>query len=196
MKTMKISVLAMAALVFGLMSCEKEKTNEQVPAMAKTDSMRVSMNMIGGSYTLYSFAEGKVIPNSDSATTKWDFGARRVNIIVNSMASGPGNTGVITASGSFDTYKTAPQNGYVQDSTATKKAIDADVITGWYNYDRATHDFSPKAGKFFVFKTTDNKYVKMEILSARYEPFSGPMPEYVWYKFRYVYQADGSTTLE
>lgn len=196
MKTMKISVVAIAALVFGLTSCEKDKTDELVPAVSKTDSIRVSMNMRGGPYTLYSFAEGKVVPNSDSATTKWDFGARFVNIIVNSMASGPGSTGVITEKGSFDAYSTAPESGYVKDSTDSKKAIDAGLNTGWYNYDGATHDFDPKAGVFFVFKTNDNKYVKMEVLSARYEPFQGQMPEYVWYKFRYVYQPDGSRSFE
>lgn len=186
----KLNALFIIGSVLGFMSCTKDETKEEViPAITKTDSVRAATR---GSFVFYSFKEGKVVANSDSATTKWDFGIRLATIIVNSQASGPGNTGVITQSGVFDTYNIAADNGYAYDTTASQLAINSGLATGWYNYDQATHGFTPKAGLFFVFKTTEGNYVKMEMLSARYEAFVGPMPQYIWHKFRYVYQPDGS----
>ena len=34
--------------------------------------------------------------------------------------------------------------------------------------------------------------LKVEMLSARYEDFTGPMPLFIWHKFRYVYQPNGT----
>ena len=131
---------------------------------------------------------------SDSASTNWDFGVRLVSIIVNSKASGPGNGGVITQNGIFDSFTTAPADGYGYDTTSTSLAIDNSFSTGWYNYDNATHVLSPKAGKFFVIKTADGHYAKMEILAVDYANFNppSPTPDSLVYKFRYTYQADGS----
>ncbi|MBS1748590.1 MAG: HmuY family protein [Bacteroidetes bacterium] len=191
MTMFKLSALSFVALVMGFVSCKKEDQKEEVtPAVTKTDSVRASTT---GNFAFYSFKDGKAIEVSDSATTKWDFGIRFVSIIVNSHASGPGNVGVVTEKGIFDTYTVAPESGYAYDTTSSKLAINSEVTGGWYNYSGPpTHSFSPKAGMFFVFKTTDNNYVKVEMLSARYEDFVGPMPTHIWHKFRYVYQPDGS----
>lgn len=194
MTMFKLSALSLVVLVMGFVSCKKEDQKEEVvPAVTKTDSVRASTS---GNYTFYSFKDGKVVGVADSATTKWDFGIRLATIIVNSHASGPGNVGVITESGIFDTYTTAPESGYAYDTTGSKLAINSGLTTGWYSYDHNTHSFSPKAGLFFVFKTTDNKYVKVEMLAARYEEFVGMMPLYIWHKFRYVYQPNGTRTFE
>ena len=53
--------------------------------------------------------------------------------------------------------------------------------------------FTPKAGKIFFFRTAENKYVKMELLAVDYEPFVGPTPVRLVYRFRYTYQSSGST---
>ena len=194
MKTIKLSLLACTALIIGFVSCKKDDVKQpEETKIIKTDSIRVNMSMRSGPYTFFSLKNNQVVANSDSNSTKWDFGMRFVNIIVNSHASGPGSAGVITQKGIYDTYMQAPENGYAYDTTANRLAINAGTTTGWYNYNEVTHGFDPKAGMFFVFKTSDNKYAKLEMLSARYEPFTGPFPEYVWYKFRYTYQADGST---
>jgi hypothetical protein len=193
MKTMKISLMACIALVLGFASCKKDDNKIKETKIIKTDSIRVNMNMRSGPYTFFSLKDNQVIANSDSNSTKWDFGMRFVNIIVNSHASGPGTAGVITQTGIYDNYLQAPETGYAYDTTSLNTAINASTTLGWYDYNPVTHGFDPKAGMFFVFKTSDNKYAKLEMLSARYEPFTGPFPEYVWYKFRYTYQADGST---
>lgn len=194
MKTMKLSLMACIALVLGFASCKKDEVKPpEETIIIKTDSIRVNMNMRAGPHTFFSLKDGQIVANSDSNSTKWDFGMRFVNIIINSHASGPGTAGVITQKGIYDNFMNAPETGYAYDTTANKTAIDAGTKTGWYNYDEATHNFDPKAGMFFVFKTSDNKYAKLEMLTARYEPFTGLFPEYVWYKFRYIYQTDGTT---
>jgi hypothetical protein len=194
-KTVKLSVLALVALTTGVISCSKKNNPTPAPnsSVSVTDSIQVPFSSTAP-YTLYSFKDSSVVPNSDSATTKWDFGIRFVNIIVNSHTSGPGNAAVITQPGVYETVTSAPESGYAYDTTSTKTAIDAGYTTGWYNYDPTdpTHTFHPKAGQFFVFKTADGHYVKMEILSVSYLPFSGPVPVTLIYKFRYTYQADGS----
>jgi hypothetical protein len=198
MKTIKLSVIAITALSIGFISCTKDDTPDPTPAPAVTvtDSIKLPFNT--SHYTFYSFKDSSEVPLSDSATNKWDFGIRFVNIIANSQASGPGNAGVITETGIFDNFTTAPESGYAYDTTTTNLAIDAGFTTGWYNYDDATHAFSPKAGMFFVFRTADNHYVKMEITSVTYAGYTppNPTPEYLIYKFRYSYQADGSRNLK
>lgn len=194
MKTMKLSALAMAVLVTGMMSCKKDDkpAPQPTPSITITDSMKMAYST--DHYALYSFKDSSRVDLSDSASTNWDFGARFVSIIVNSHASGPGNGGVITQDGIFDSYTTAPADGYGYDTTSTNLAVDNGLTTGWYNYDNATHVLSPKAGKFFVIKTADGHYVKMEILAVDYANFNppSPTPDSLVYKFRYTYQPDGS----
>ena len=195
MKTMKLSLMACIALIVGFASCKKDDKKEpEETKIVKTDSIRVTTNSRTGSYTLFSLKDGKVVPISDSASSKWDFGIRFFTIIVNSGVSGPGSVGVITEKGKvYDNYKVAPSTGYAHDTTANQLAINSSVQNGWFDYNGATHAFTPKAGMFFVIKTSDNKYAKVELLSATYEPFEGPMPSWINYKFRYTYQADGTT---
>lgn len=196
MKARNISLMAIAALIFGLASCKKEKPETPDDTkVIKTETIRVSTDSRTGNYTLFSLREGKVIPTTDSATARWDFGIRFFTIIVNSHASGPGNAGVITQKGIYDQYNQAPTTGYAYDTTVNKLAINSTVQNGWFDYNPATHAFTPKAGMFFVFKTSDGNYAKVELLKAEYEPFEGPMPLWLNYTFRYTYQANGSTEL-
>ena len=198
MKNMKISLLAVAVAVTGLMSCGKE----EVPALPPTPSASivdsVEIPFSSNHYTFYSLKDSAVVALSDSATTKWDFGLRFVDIIVNSQSSGPGNAGVITETGLYDNFTTAPATGYAYDTTAAQPAINVGLTTGWYNYDQNTHAFSPKAGQFFVIRTADNHYAKMEILSVTYSGYVSATapPTTLIYKFRYNYQEDGTGNLQ
>jgi hypothetical protein len=162
------------------------------PAINVVDSIEIPFT--SDSYTLYSFKDSTVIANTDSATSKWDFGIRFVNIITNSHASGPGNGGSITQQGVYANYTMAPASGYAYDTTKSTLGIDAGLTSGWYTYNPTTHAFSPKAGQFFVFRTADGHYVKMEIISVNYAGYNppNPTPTTLIYKFRYSYQDDGS----
>ena len=198
MKNMKISLLAVAVAVTGLMSCGKEEVPAPppTPSVSIVDSVEIPFS--SNHYTFYSLKDSAVVALSDSATTKWDFGLRFVDIIVNSQSSGPGNAGVITETGLYDNFTTAPATGYAYDTTAAQPAINVGLTTGWYNYDQNTHAFSPKAGQFFVIRTADNHYAKMEILSVTYSGYVSATapPTTLIYKFRYNYQADGTGNLQ
>lgn len=197
MKNLKLTILACATIVTGLISCGKEEVPAPppppTPSISVTDSIEIPFST--NHYAFYSLKDSSVVDISDSATTQWDFAIRFVNIIVNSHASGPGNGGVITQAGLYDTCSVAPVNGYAYDTTSTNLAIDAGFTTGWYNYDPTTHAFSPKAGEYFLIKTADGHYAKLEILSVTYAGYTppNPTPTTLIYKFRYNYQANGQT---
>ena len=192
MKKMKLSMMAIA-FIGTLVSCGKKDntTPTPPPSVAVTDSIEIPFST--NNYALYSFKNKMRVPNSDSATTKWDIGIRFVSIILNSHASGVGNAGVISINGIYDSYLTAPETGYAYDTTAATPAINASFTNGWYNYNNVTHAFSPKAGLFFVIRTADNHYVKMEITAVNYAGYTppNPTPTTLIYKFRYSYQENG-----
>ncbi|MEO9210527.1 MAG: HmuY family protein [Ginsengibacter sp.] len=199
MKTLKLSLLASALLIFGISSCKKDTpATPPTPAVYSTADLSVPFNP-SSSFVFFSFKNGAVVASTDSATTKWDIGVRYVDIILNSHSSGPGNAGVITqmvnisTNTTFDSLKEAPTTGYAYDTTSTSRAINTDLNAGWYNYDRNTHAFSSKADRFFIIRTADNHYVKMEILSVGYAPFTGPTPVTLDYKIRYAYQPNNAT---
>lgn len=182
-------------LLFGsvaiiLMSCKKDSGVVQQPATESTTSFKVNFPLT--TYTLFSFKNNAVVANTDSISTKWDFALRRTTFLVNSNASGPGTAGVIMQDGIFDNVNTAPVSGYAYDTAFNKFAIKDGL---WYDYNTTTRAFVPKAGKVFIFRTADNRYAKMEILEATYDPFVGMTPDKINYKIRFVYQADGSTSL-
>lgn len=195
MKTLKLSVLASAILVTGLISCGKEEVPPPPPnpTVVITDSIQVPFSPTAP-YTFFSFKNGTIVANSDSASTNWDFGLRYVTFIFNSHASGPGLAGVIVKQGIFDTLTTAPLTGYAYDTTSTNLAIPFDLNNSWFLYDDNTHAFSPKAGEYFVIKTADAHYAKLELLSVGYLPFTGQVPVTLIYKFQYSYQSEDGAT--
>lgn len=146
--------------------------------------------VVGGTnkFTFFRFSDSTIVPNSDSASNKWDIGFRGTTIILNSNISGPGNaTGQVVKS-TLDALTTAPEGNYLSDSTS------GNVFADWYDYNMQEHVITPKPGYILVIHTNDGKYVKMEILSyykgAPATPTSDDVQRH--YTFRYVYQEDGS----
>ncbi len=184
----KIKLAITAAFLISLAACNKKDVQTPVTPIQKTDSLKVSFSS-AAPYTFFSFKNDAVVANSDSASTKWDFGLRFTTFIVNSFASGPGNAGAILQNTTYDNAAAAPETGYAYDTASSIKAI---KDGSWYNYNPVTHSFSPKAGQVFFFRTADNKYVKMELLAVDYEPFAGPVPVTLIYRFRYTYKPDGT----
>jgi hypothetical protein len=151
-------------------------------------------------YTLFSFATGDVVANSDSATSKWDIGFNGTIIIVNSGTSGPGTAGAIVQTGVFDEIVVAPDAGYKVDDKngSPTHAIPTGSDNGWYHYNAAEFTITPIAGRVLIIKTAEGKYAKMEILN--YYKDAPATPNYMtdadrYYTFRYVYQADGSKNI-
>lgn len=188
---MKKSVLASAILgsvsLFIISSCKKNST-PQVTIIEKTDSIKVNFSS-SGAFTFFSFKNDAIVANTDSATTKWDFGLRFTTFILNSHTYGPGNAGAILQNNIYSTVTAAPDTGYAYDTTSSQKAI---KDGSWYNYNPTTRSFTPKAGQTFIFRTADNYYVKMELLAVDYEPFTGQVPVKLIYRFRYTYQSGSS----
>lgn len=203
MKSVIPVIIFVGSVGFSMISCNKDTVDTKV-AVQTLDS--IAMPFMGEHYTFYSLRDGKEIPLSDSATTKWDIGIRFTNIILNSHASGPGQGGVIVKTGSYDDYLEAPQTGYAYDTIPTVPgdaplyAIDGNPrsANAWYIYQPTDHKIISKAGWFFVVKTADGKYAKLEISEATYAGWDGNpthLPDTLIYKFRYVYQPNGSTDL-
>lgn len=98
----------------------------------------------------------------------------------------------------FSEVTEAPTAGYVQESASA--AIPTGSNNGWYNYaGPPNHTITPLAGKVFVIKTGAGKYAKMEFISyykgAPATP-NGLLDISKYYTIRFVYQADGSTSLK
>jgi hypothetical protein len=187
--TFIISALAVTVL---MVSCSKDKTTPSQP-ITKTQNITVNFASTA-SFTLFSFKDTAVVANSDSATAKWDFALRLTTFLVNSFSGGPGNAGVIVQDGVYDNITTAPTTGYAYDTTTSQRAI---KDGSWYDYNIMTHVFVPKAGKVFIFRTADGAhYAKMELLSADYVPFTGPVPLQIIYKMQFTYQPDGTKNFQ
>lgn len=190
---------AAAVICFaGLTACGKDDDTTP-PATEVTQKEILASGSSMGSFTLLSLETGTIVPNTDSATAKWDLGIRLATIIINSNASGPGAAGVQVKDGTFESFTAAPETGYAYDTTAAKLALKGPE---WYNYDPVNRTFSPKAGKTFLFKTAAGKYAKLEMLSADPTDDNGnavvppTRPTKIKYKMRIGYQRDGSRNLQ
>jgi hypothetical protein len=186
-KTILAGIVLSATFFISLSSCTKDPV-VLATIVEKTDSVKVNFST-ASPYTFFSFKNGAVVANTDSASTKWDFGLRFTTFILNSYTYGPGNAGAILQNNIYSSVTSAPDAGYAYDTTSTQKAI---KDGSWYNYNPTTRTFSPKAGQTFIFRTADNNYVKMELLAVDYEPFAGQIPTRLIYRFRYTYQSNGT----
>lgn len=190
--------LSVLAMILISTSCTKEETATPVSG-DKTIEFLVNGNPTGGNYTFFSFADGKSVPASDSNSLKWDFAMRFETFIINSKASGPGNAYAQVLNTPYAEVLTGALPGYKYDTTATQKAIKG---FEWYNYNPTTRQFSPIAGKTFVFVTATSKYAKMEVLKADPADDNGnpvvppTRPTKIKYTLRYFYQKNGTAVLQ
>jgi hypothetical protein len=187
-KTVLASAVLFSAVFITLNSCTKDDVPQPVTVTQKTDSIKVNFSS-ASAFAFFSFKNGTVVANTDSASTKWDIGLRFTTFILNSKTYGPGNAAAILQNSIYSAVTFAPETGYAYDTTASQLAI---KDGSWYNYNPTTRTFSPKAGQTFIFRTADNNYVKMELLAVDYEPFVGTTPKILIYRLRYTYQANGT----
>ncbi|MFB6454621.1 HmuY family protein [Chitinophaga sp. Hz27] len=192
--TSQQKILGLGALALGLLftACSKDdkKDNSPAPVLTTTTVANLQADTANtGNYTLFSFADNKIIPNSDSATAKWDIGFKTTTIIVNGGVSGPGKAEAQIVTGVFNDLSAAPTTGYSTDSIGAKYALKT-----WYSYNATTHIITPVPGKVLVIKTPAGKYAKVEIQSYYKDAPASPDLNSVsrLYKFRYVFQANGS----
>ena len=154
-----------------------------------------------GKFTFFNIATASIVPNADSATTKWDLGFRGTTIITNSGKSGIGKGGAFIYNGLFESLKTISADSVFRvDNQPTAYAIPTGSKKGWYSYDGPTNLVTPLAGKILVIRTADGKFAKLEILNYYKKGVtplsSAPDTEKTnnqrYYNYRLVYQADGT----
>ena len=158
-------------------------------------------NPASGEFTKFDFETGM----TTESNTEWDIALRGTTIAVNGgvqtgTTDEPERTsdcGVIIENGTFSDITEVPENeSLVQDST-DGFAIPTGSGNGWYNYDFATNVVNPIPGKVFIFKTTDDHYAKVEILSYYQDAPSDIDPfedEARYYTFRYTYNPNEGQT--
>lgn len=153
-----------------------------------------------GTFTLYSLATHRIVPNSKINTTQWDIAFLGTTIIFNGGTSGPGNGGVVLQLTSYNDITEAPTSGYAQDNSnaVSKYALKTGSGNGWYTYNDVTHIIYPIPGRTLIIRCANGKYAKLAISSYYKNSPSNPTEndKSRFYTFRYAYQGDGSTALK
>jgi hypothetical protein len=213
---MKKTVQSIALLVIILTSviaCTKSDSPTVLPITAITVRDIPADTVVGlsaqgapitkGVYTFYSLEKNVIVPNTDSASTKWDIAFMATRIIINGGTSGAGQGGAFVYTGLFDDLKTIPTDSvFKTDNAPTSYAITAGSGKGWYTYDGLNNLITPLAGRVLVIRTASGKYAKMEITS--YYKGGATLPAAAsdiekltkqrYYSFRFAYQPNGTKT--
>lgn len=200
----QINLILFIAVSLFFSSCDDDDVKKKAQELETTNVADLNAESTKN-FTFFSFDDGAVVLNTDSATSKWDIGFRGTTIILNGGTSGPGSASGQIVTNIFDDITEAPVDGYAIDGAT--KAIPG---SGWYTYTGEAptgpkHAILPIAGKVIIIKTATGKYVKLEILSyykgnpntttAEFADLvTRPVSRY--YTFRYIYQPDGSNNFE
>jgi hypothetical protein len=124
----------------------------------------------------------EVMPEVPEQSPLWDLGFQRSNVKVNGGASGTGSVMVSVASGSFESVKAPPSEGYLADAADENMDGSPDYVfsagDGWYSYDPASHRLSARETVFVV--KTEDSYFKLQF-SSYYDAAGTPgMPQFRW----------------
>ncbi len=207
-KLINLSFILLAFVGLSTMiSCDDKKEKDPL----KVESAEINVE----DYTLwyyFSFETGDVVGTgaadpsaADDATWKarkdWDLAFHRQDVRTNSGTSGDGQGGAQKASSSsLSAIKEAPVSGFAVDDSVSilpkfvmppkyVKSAGNTLMSKW-----ATHDHTEGwsiVDQAFVVKTADGKYAKVKLAN-----FLNEDNESGHITMEYVYQPDGSTTLE
>ena len=219
MKKTLTPIAIVILFTIGLLSCSKSSNSSEIiiyPLSATVNDLMAD-TILGydqgrpygaGKFTFYSLENNAPVPNSDSATNKWDIAFRSTTILTNAGTSGPGLGGAFIYNGLFNDLITIPTDStFATDNAPANNpspsyAIKTGSGKGWYTYDGQTNIITPLAGRVLVIKTATGKYAKVEIISyykggvtlgstASDEEKSSKQR---YYTFRYVFQPNGTKT--
>lgn len=194
-----------------LFSCSKSTTSVVAPLAATTVRDLPADTIIGitpqgqpfgtGKYTFFSLERNTIVPNSDSASSKWDLAFNGTKILTNSGNSGPGLGGAFIQIGLFDELKTISSDSvFKTDNGPSSYAVTFGSGRGWYTYDPIRNLVTPLAGRVLVIRTASGKYAKVEIIAyykggatlAATAPDAEKISKQRYYTFRFMYQPNGS----
>ena len=188
--------MMVVAAILVLYSCDKENNDPIVSEVTTTvDATSYS------DWVYYSFSEDTIVDVVDPKTsTNWDIGLMRNHLKTNSGSSGNGDGGAYDAGVvDFDLLLVAPETGYVVDdsvaafSMATMEYTNiaaSSVLETWGSFTEDTPPLFEFTNNVFVIKTPLGNYAKVIFLNYYGTEGSG------YITFKYLYQSDGSTTLE
>ncbi|WP_299679846.1 HmuY family protein [uncultured Dokdonia sp.] len=157
---------------------------------------------ISGDFTKFDLDTGQIT----TSDTDWDIAFRATTIIVNGGVSQgttdeperTGNAGAYIATGTMSDITSVDTNLFVQDA-ADIPAIPSGSDNGWYNYSGPPlFLITPLPGKILVFRTTEGRYAKVEILSYYEGAPSNPdttVDASRYFTFNYVYQPNNNVTV-
>ncbi len=142
------------------------------------------------SFTYFDLTTGTVV--EDESSSQWDIGLQSTTIIANSENGG----GVQELNIDFSALTEAPIEGYTETNTT------------WYTYTAGNvppNAILPNEGITLVFKTPDDEYAKVRILSYYLGNPDVTSPDFInigtrsasrYYTFEYAVQTDGSRFFE
>ncbi len=205
--TNRLQNITLAIILIIFYSCSKDDNNlsDKVASITgKIENFAAPQTggqgqPIGGEFSKFSFKTGKKTTDDN-----WDIAFRGTTIAVNGgektgTADEPdrtGNAGASIFSGTLAGLKNIDGLVFNQDS-GTSFAIPTGSDNGWDNYNFQTNLISSIPGKILVFRTHDNKYAKVEILSYYLNQDNSNPSNGRYYTFNYVYNPnDGETSFE
>ena len=213
MKKNAQSIALLVLLITSIIACSKSTTTTVMPVTAVTVKDIPADTVVGlsaqgipitnGKYTFYSLEKNAIVPNTDSATTKWDIAFLATRIITNGGTSGSGLGGAYIQTGLFDDLKTISADSvFKTDNAPTSYAITSGSGKGWYTYDGLNNLITPLAGRVLVIRTASGKYAKMEITSYYKGGVTLPasasdadkLNKQRYYTFRFAFQPNGTKT--
>ena len=207
-KSTLTTFLVMISMGLFMTSCDDSTTGaDEGSSLESHKAKNIEANADAGrgappDFIFYSLEDSTVVPDEDSASTKWDIAFSGANIIVNNSVSGPGDGGAVMLDQSFSAVQEAPQSGYKTDTDTTL------ALGDWYNYtgnNEPQHAVLPKDVTIVVRTADGDHYAKIDILSyyegnpdTSTEEFADmeSRPPSRHYTFKYVLQADGSRSLK
>mgnify|MGYP005743026769 FL=1 len=154
-----------------------------------------------GPFTKFDFETS----SETNSETNWDIAFRGTSLIINGGSSlnndsepeRNGNAGAYIFNGSLAALEIVDENLFTQDSEQGY-AIQTGSGNGWYNYTGSPyHLILPIPGRILVFRTRNNGYAKVEVLSYYFDAPENPDAfddESRYYTFNYVYQSEPGNT--
>lgn len=160
-------------------------TRAEIPVSpSNRDIVVENIDVSGGEPVFFSFREGRLVETFAEADD-WDVSFEGTDIYFNGEAQ-------LVPLG-FGDVSHAPRDGFARD-TPDARVVPSGSGSGWYRYDPTQHKIRPLEDRTLLFRASDGRFVKMEILSY-YRDGADPASETDeprFYSFRYILTEPGS----
>lgn len=154
---------SLAALSVCSTGCPNDPTqSDELPPRTDdnraANARRAQLDVTGSDWVYFSFENGPVTPQDPEDSLEWDIAFQRYNVRTNGGTSGRGDSGSADLGDlSLADTDVARVGGWVEDTsvedarTGEKQSMNP-VLSGWFEYDFATHQLSSK-GRLYAVKS-------------------------------------------